>query len=573
MKKKLAITIALALTLLTAVFVLPGCGGGTQQAPAEFVFQTGTNLKNEKYCYLTRYNGKSREVVIPDEHDGVPVTYVADYAFKTGGARIESVAFPDSVTEIWGGTFRYLPRLTSIIVSDDNPNYSTDDGNLYDKSGKTLIKYAQGKTAEEYSLNGNAAAEIERIGGLAFFGANSLRKVTVGEGVSSIGYAAFGSCENLEEITLPSSLSSTQSALTYGSKNRVKVRINSLSAWCGVTNAGTTGSLYGCDLYVGEELADDITIADVSKIADEAFGGCASITSVTIDGPSEIGVCAFRECPNLKTAAIGDSVKTVGAYAFGENPALERATIGAGTTDIGSGIFFGSSELKSVEVAEENANYRSIDGSLYDKDATRLLCYAGESTDCTVIDGVTAIDTYAFFMNGKVTGVTLPDSVTTIDNSAFYRCVALESVNFGSGVQTIGENAFGYCVSLKSVDLPASLTKIYQYAFEGCSSLETVTIAPGGLTELRQNTFEGCVSLKRFDIPYGVTALWWEVFKDCASMEEITIPATVVSLTQDDFAGCPDSMVIKCEMKNKPEKWSYAWSGYYQVIWDYKNAA
>ena len=32
-------------------------------------------------------------------------------------------------------------------------------------------------------------------------------------------------------------------------------------------------------------------------------------------------------------------------------------------------------------------------------------------------------------------------------------------------------------------------------------------------------------------------------------------------------------MAIKCEMKNKPEKWSYAWSGYYQVIWDYKNAA
>lgn len=572
MKKKLTITVMLVLLALSAVFVLFGCGGQTRQKPAEFVFETGTNEKNEQYYYLNRYNGNARDVVIPGEYDGMPVKRIAVGAFEKSGARIESITIPDTVTEIWGKTFEDMPRLTSIIVNESNPNYSTTDGNLYDKSGKTLIKYAQGKDAEEYSINKNTAVKIEEIGGLAFFGADALKKVTVDEGVRSIGYAAFGACENLEEISLPLSLSSTLSALTYGSKNKVKIRIKSLSAWCGVVNKAFIGSLSGCDLYVGDELADDISITGASKIEEGAFKGCASITSVAVDGPSEIGSGAFRDCPQLKTVTIGVSVETIDAYAFTDDFALERVTIGSGVTEIGRGVFSGCSELKGIEIAEENANYRSIDGSVYDKETTTLLCFAGESDEFTVADGVTTIDTYAFFTNERIRSVTLPDSVTTIDNSAFYGCVALESVNFGNGLQTIGDNAFSYCVSLKRADLPASLTTMYRFVFQGCSSLEAVTMAPGSITELRQNTFDGCISLRRFDIPDGVTTLWWEIFNDCVSMEEITIPASVKHIMNDNFSGCPDSMVIKCEMKNKPDGWGYTWSGYYQVIWDYKNA-
>ena len=75
--------------------------------------------------------------------------------------------------------------------------------------------------------------------------------------------------------------------------------------------------------YIG--LGGDVTIpAGVTKIGDNAFYGCASLTSVTIpESVTEIGYSAFEGCANLTSVTIPGSVKEIGKYVFqGCRPAL-----------------------------------------------------------------------------------------------------------------------------------------------------------------------------------------------------------------------------------------------------------
>ena len=79
-------------------------------------------------------------------------------------------------------------------------------------------------------------------------------------------------------------------------------------------------------LYLGNYLikaktniSGEYTIKDGTKvIADEAFCGCTSLTSVTIpDSVTSIGDYAFYKCTSLTEITIPDSVTSIGYRAFG----------------------------------------------------------------------------------------------------------------------------------------------------------------------------------------------------------------------------------------------------------------
>ena len=178
-----------------------------------------------------------------------------------------------------------------------------------------------------------------------------------------------------------------------------------MAAWCKIDfEDWDANPLYYADnLYLNGKLVTDVVIPDgVTKISDYLLS-CNSLTSVTIpDSVTSIGGYAFNRCSNLTSVTIPDSVTSIGDSAFRYCSSLASVTIPDSVTSIGNWVFSGCSNLKKIDVNGNNKQYCSIDGVLFDKNKTKLICYPAGKPDSTY---------------------TIPDSVTSIGETAF--CLSL----------------------------------------------------------------------------------------------------------------------------------------------------
>ena len=201
-------------------------------------------------------------------------------------------------------------------------------------------------------------------------------------------------------------------------------------------------------------------------------------------------------------AAITDSsgtydVTTIVEGVFVGNSSLTSIDIPASVTSISFGTFAGCESLEEINVSKDNGQYSSVDGVLYDKAKTALVCYpmGKEGSSFTVPDGVLSIENWAFSGCSSLKSVEMPNSVTAIGGWAFNGCSGLESMNIPDKVTEIGTSTFNGCTGLKSVDIPDGLTAIGDSAFFGCSSLESVNI-PQGVAAIGSGSFGACTGLK-----------------------------------------------------------------------------
>ena len=89
--------------------------------------------------------------------------------------------------------------LFKIIVEQGNPNYSSADGNLYNKAETKLIQYAIGKISTSFTV----PAGVTEIGYGAFACNTNLKNVTIGADVTAIRESAFAYCTEIETIVIP----------------------------------------------------------------------------------------------------------------------------------------------------------------------------------------------------------------------------------------------------------------------------------------------------------------------------------------------------------------------------------
>ena len=100
------------------------------------------------------------------------VTSIGDSAFL-GCEALTSINIPNSVTEIEDDAFLGCKALTSIEVAEDNENYDSIDGVLYDKEKKTLIQCPGGKNNIEIPNS------VTKIGEYAFEGCTALTSIHI----------------------------------------------------------------------------------------------------------------------------------------------------------------------------------------------------------------------------------------------------------------------------------------------------------------------------------------------------------------------------------------------------------
>ena len=122
---------------------------------------------------------------------------------------------------------------------------------------------------------------VTTIGNYAFAASACLTSVSMGNSITTIGNFAFNSCSKLTSINIPNS----------------------------VTSIGTD-VFYICG-FASIVLPDGIT-----SIGDNTFHACA-LTSITIPTRVKtIGVASFRNCGNLNSITMGDSLTNIANQAF-----------------------------------------------------------------------------------------------------------------------------------------------------------------------------------------------------------------------------------------------------------------
>ena len=324
------------------------------------------------------------------------------------------------------------------------------------------------------------------------------------------------------------------------------------------------------------DIPEKINGKSVTSIGNCAFRYCTSLKSITIpNSVMEIGSSAFSGCSSLTSITILNSVTEIGVYAFKGCTSLTSITIPNSVTNIGDSTFWGCSSLTAIYVAVDNKNYTSVNGVLFNKDKTALICYPAGKTDKSynITNSVTSIGDYAFNGCSSLTSVTIPNSVTEIGGSAFVGCASLKSITMPNSVTSIGDMAFYKCSSLTSITIPDSVTSIGSSAFSDCSKLRSITI-PNSVTSIGAWAFNGCTGLtainvamenqnyvspdgvlynkdkttiicypagkkgNNYKIPDGVTEIGSIAFSRCSSLTSVTIPNSVTSIGSGAFNGC-----------------------------------
>ena len=383
-----------------------------------------------------------------------------------------------------------------------------------------------------YAFSGNSSFTnvtipngVTNIGIGAFDNCRKLISISIPNCVTSIGDYAFSSCYGLTRITIPESVKIISEFVFSDCRNLTNIRIpGSVTSIC-------KGAFRGCTSLTSITIPNGVT-----SIGGSAFDGCTSLTSITIpNSVTRILGDTFRDCSNLTSVTLPESLTYIGS-AFGGCTSLTSITIPNSVTYVDAYAFAGCTSLTEIKVAVENPNYVSVNGVLYNKSRTVLICYPAGKKDKNykILDSVTAINRYAFYGCTSLASIMIPDSVTEICESAFSGCTSLTSITIPDSVMSIARFTFYYCANLKSIKIPNSVTNIGESAFGGCTSLTSITI-PNSVTEIGWWAFYGCTSLTSITIPNSVTNIGESAFRGCTSLTSITIPNSVTSIGKKAF--------------------------------------
>ena len=136
------------------------------------------------------------------------------------------------------------------------------------------------------------------------------------------------------------------------------------------------------------------------------------------NGIINIGNFAFLECDYLKSIEIPNSIISIGHYAFYECSSLENIFIPNNTKSIGKMAFIECMSLTNIDVEENNNYYASVEGVLYNKEKTNLICYPVDKKEKSFV---------------------MIDTVTNIEDFAFYECNNIQSIDFQMELQVLEE--------------------------------------------------------------------------------------------------------------------------------------
>ncbi|MGN1112967.1 MAG: leucine-rich repeat protein [Acutalibacteraceae bacterium] len=471
----------------------------------------------------------TKDFVIPDSVGEVSCSF----AFCS---LLETITVPAGVEYFPAHSLYGCANLREINVSIDNEYFSSENGILFDKEGREILRYPQAKADASYTIPDG----VEGIGSRAFSECQTIESVTIPDSIVSIGEFAFYACNNLNEIVFPSYLTYIGSYAfeETGWKDNLPDGVvyagNVAYEYKGFSEQPidlelTEGTTLICDsAFEALSFIQSVTIPEsMESIGYFAFSECTGLTSVTFNAiDCALDASSFYGCSALTGVTFGGSVASVPDYAFSDCAALSQITVPDSVTRIGKNAF-GNTAWYSAQP----------DGIVYaGKVAYTIKGDYSSVTDAAVNDGTVTIGD-SLFEGYAISSVSLPDSVRYIGDNAFAECVNLGSITLPSGLETIGSGAFSGCTGLTAVDFPPTVTEIGFGAFSDCTEITEITV-PGSVVSIGDSAFSYCTGLRSVTVSDGVVNISASAFRGCTGLESVVIPDSVESIGESAFYGC-----------------------------------
>lgn len=447
---------------------------------------------------LTEYTGDSELVVIPDG-----IQAIDEYSFS-GKENVKKVVIPASVTYINSSAFENCFSLNDFEVAEDNEEYYTENGVIYDKKADSqLVLFPCGRDGA-YSVPDT----VKTIGDGAFY-TSRLESLEIPASVETIGSGIVDYCSFLTTITVSedNAIYSSSDGIVYD-KSQTRLVI------------------------VPPGISGEHTIPNtVTELEDFAFYSCYKLTKINLPRKLKtLPMGVFAGCSGLKTIQLPDGLETIEDRAFIGCTSLESITIPEALTNFGAYVFTQCTSLQSIKVDDLNFEFNSKKGVLFNASGDTLYAYpTGKSGDYEIPSGTVTIKQSAFFSATDLGTVTVPDSVTDIEPIAFVMPGSdMRPVNFklkGSAGSAAEEHATIYGIEFKTV-----------------GGSQQPVIPEKGLTE----KIDG-VSYRTFD---GKTARVVSVDDDVKEIiipDNVTIQGMVVAVNQINvqaFAGSAVETIV-----------------------------
>ena len=287
--------------------------------------------------------------------------------------------------------------------------------------------------------------------------AESITKVQISEGVTSLGRCAFQNLTALKETNIPASITQLGDHIYRGDASLTTVNWAEGFTAPEITDTDSNGSKYS-GTYVPTSMFDGC----------KSLGADQELSAWLPESFTGVGCAAFRGTAFKVDFEKWTKLSYIGARSFEKMPNLDAVTVKSNWT-LG----------------------------LRGKDSCAFI---GSGVKSAVIESRKTIPVGLFQDCASLTSVTLPDNATTIESRAFSGTTELKSIDLKNNVETISDYAFSGS-GIKKLVFPGSLKKVEDRAFCKNKALTKLTIDSSNL-EIKR-AFMGCSALSYVETSAG----------------------------------------------------------------------
>ncbi len=366
MAKKILVGLILALTLTTC-FMLTACDNNNIDVEHQHVhkYEQAWQRDSKQHWHLSLCTEEGcPKTSEKQDHDFINgVCYICKYENSSAGRQdpAKTAGFVCQDTTTGYTLMDFSTAIRDLEVETYDGKYITQimSGITNGKNYKSLKSITLGDHVQTVGMN-------------AFEGCTNLEEVIIKNCAVSIGENAFADCVNLKKVTIGNKAVAFYSNAFAGCtalSSEGEVHIADINSWSNIRflNAAANPLSLAKKLYVGDELVENVVLPNnLKEINDYAFYNCSNIKSVVIPGSvTMIGKDAFNDCIELENVEFLGSLSDwckIFFYTRNSNPIafakklyidgklLENADIPEGVYDISNFAFTACESIKKVSL-------------------------------------------------------------------------------------------------------------------------------------------------------------------------------------------------------------------------------